>query len=182
MEGGTSLFIQKFIQSPLQIGSLFPSSAALAEKMTSNLNWENINQAAELGAGTGVITRSIVKNMLPGTKLHVFEKDSEMRKGLQVKFPEAFYYEDACEIIKSLGNSEGTLDAVFSGLPFANFNKNLRTKIVDEVYRSLRPGGILVAFQYTTQMKRIFQASFKEVDISFVPKNFPPAFVYICEK
>ncbi|MFD1357058.1 class I SAM-dependent methyltransferase [Fictibacillus halophilus] len=182
MEGGTSLFIQKFIQSPLQIGSLFPSSAALAEKMTSNLNWENITKVAELGAGTGVITSSIVKNMLPGTKLHVFEKDSEMRKGLQMKFPEASFYEDACEIIKSIEDSEGTLDAVFSGLPFSNFNKSIRTKIVEEIYRSLRPGGILVAFQYSTQMKKTFQASFKGVDISFVPKNFPPAFVYICEK
>lgn len=182
MEGGTSLFIQKFIQSPLQIGSLFPSSVALAEKMTTNLNWENISEAAELGAGTGVITRSIVRNMLPGTKLHVFEKDNEMRNGLQLKFPNVSYYEDACEIIKNIGNRKGTLDAVFSGLPFTNFNKSLRTKIVEEVYHSLRPGGILVAFQYTTQMKKAFQTCFKEVDISFVPKNFPPAFVYICEK
>ncbi|MCM3776861.1 methyltransferase domain-containing protein [Fictibacillus phosphorivorans] len=150
--------------------------------MTTNINWQNINEAAELGAGTGVITRSIIKNMLPGTRLHVFEKDKDMRNRLQVNFPEGLYHEDASEIIKSLGSREGTLDAVFSGLPFSNFNKELRTKIVDEVYRSLRPGGILVAFQYSTLMKRTFQATFKEVDISFVPKNFPPAFVYLCEK
>jgi phospholipid N-methyltransferase len=182
MEGGTSLFIQKFIQSPLQIGSLFPSSVTLAEKMTTNLNWENINEAAELGAGTGVITRSIVEKMHPGTALHVFEKDMEMRKGLQVKFPNVSFHEDACEMIKNIGNREGVLDAVFSGLPFSNFHKNVQKKIVEEVYQSLRPGGILVAFQYTTQMKKTFQAYFKSVEISFVPKNFPPAFVYICEK
>jgi phospholipid N-methyltransferase len=182
MEGGTGLFIQKFIQSPLQIGSLFPSSAALAEKMTSNLNWENINEAAELGAGTGVITRTLLKKMRSESKLHVFEKDNEMRRGLQLKYPEAFYYEDACEMIKSIGNREGVLDAVFSGLPFSNFSKSVRTQIVEEVYNSLRPGGILVAFQYTTQMKRTFQTYFKEVNITFVPKNFPPAFVYVCEK
>jgi phospholipid N-methyltransferase len=182
MEGGTGLFIQKFIQSPLQIGSLFPSSAALAEKMTSNLNWENINEAAELGAGTGVITRTILKKMRSESKLHVFEKDNEMRRGLQLKYPEAFYYEDACEMIKSIGNREGVLDAVFSGLPFSNFSKSVRTQIVEEVFNSLRPGGILVAFQYTTQMKRTFHTYFKEVNITFVPKNFPPAFVYVCEK
>lgn len=182
MEGGTSLFIQKFIQSPMQIGSLFPSSVALAKKMTSPLSWENISEAAELGAGTGVITNEIIQSMQPGTKLHVFEKDEEMRRKLHIQLPEIMVYEDAREILRSINKSEGSLDAVFSGLPFANFHKNIRLEIVEEVYRSLRPGGVLVAFQYTTQMKKTFQRYFKAVDISFVPKNFPPAFVYICEK
>jgi phospholipid N-methyltransferase len=182
LEGGTALFIQKFIQSPLQVGSLFPSSAALAKKMTSNLNWGNIRTAAELGAGTGVITHEIFKNMHAGSHLHVFEKDTQMRCGLQLKYPQAIYHEDAFDLLKSIGKGEGSLDAVFSGLPFSNFNKNLRSQIVQEVHRSLREGGILVAFQYSTQMKKTFQMYFKQVDITFVPKNFPPAFVYICEK
>jgi phospholipid N-methyltransferase len=182
MEGGTSLFIQKFLQSPMQIGSFFPSSVALAKKMTLNLNWENIKEAVELGAGTGVITSAIVHSMQPGTKLYVFEKDHEMRQRLQIKFPETIVYEDAREILDSIQKREESLDAVFSGLPFANFPKRIRFEIVEEVYRALRPGGILVAFQYSTQMKKTFQQYFHTVDISFVPKNLPPAFVYICEK
>ncbi|KZE69328.1 hypothetical protein AWM68_03420 [Fictibacillus phosphorivorans] len=182
MEGGSSLFIQKFIQSPMQIGSLFPSSVSLAKKMTDNISWENISEAAELGAGTGVITKEIIRSMQPGTNLHVFEKDEEMREKLQSQLPEILVYEDAREILRSINKCEGELDAVFSGLPFTNFHKSTRLEIVEEVYRSLRPGGILVAFQYTTQMKKTFQRYFKTVDISFVIKNFPPAFVYICEK
>ena len=182
MEGGTSLFIQKFIQSPMQIGSLFPSSVALAKKMTVDLSWENINEAAELGAGTGVITSEIIRTMKPETKLHVFEKDHEMRKKLKVQYPNTFVHEDAREIIKSIGNREGSLDAIFSGLPFANFHRNIRVEIVEEVYLALRPGGVFVAFQYSTQMKKTFQQYFRTVEVSFVPKNFPPAFVYICEK
>ncbi|MFG6494558.1 methyltransferase domain-containing protein [Fictibacillus sp. UD] len=150
--------------------------------MTDSLSWENINEAAELGAGTGVITKEIIRSMQPGTKLHVFEKDEEMRRKLHSHLPEISVYEDARDILRSINKSEGTLDAVFSGLPFANFTSNMRLEIVDEVYRSLRPGGVLIAFQYTTQMKKTFQHYFKTVDISFVPKNFPPAFVYICEK
>ncbi|MBY6036545.1 methyltransferase domain-containing protein [Fictibacillus nanhaiensis] len=183
MEGGTALFIQKFIQSPLQVGSLFPSSAALARKMTASLAWQNIELAAELGAGTGVITNEIMRCMEPGTKLHVFEKDLEMRKRLQKKYgPSADYHEDACEILKSIGKEEGALDVVLSGLPFANFDKSLQAQLVTEIYRSLRPGGVLVAFQYSTQMKKTFQATFTEVEISFEPRNFPPAFVYTCIK
>lgn len=182
MEGGTSLFIQKFIQSPMQIGSLFPSSVALAKKMTADLSWENINEAAELGAGTGVITSEIIRSMKPETKLHVFEKDHEMRKKLKEQYPNTFVHEDAREIIKSIGNREGSLDAIFSGLPFANFHRNIRVEIVEEVYLALRPGGVFVAFQYSTQMKKTFHQYFRTVEVSFVPKNFPPAFVYICEK
>lgn len=182
MEGGTALFIQKFIQSPLQVGSLLPSSAALARKMTSKVNWENIRHAAELGAGTGVITSEILRCSNPEACLYVFEKDSDMREGLQDKHTQAHFYEDASEIVKSIGKGDEVLDVVFSGLPFANFTKDMRTQIVEEVYRSLRPGGKLVAFQYSTQMKKTFQTYFKEVEISFVPWNFPPAFVYICKK
>jgi phospholipid N-methyltransferase len=180
MHLGTGVFIQKFIQSPLQVGSLFPSSNTLAKKMTSIVNWDNIREVAELGAGTGVITKEILQAMNSDTSLHIFEKDKEMRAGLQNKYPKCLYYEDASHITEKIG--EGTLDAVFSGLPFANFSKAMRKQIVEEAYRSLKPGGIFVAFQYSTQMKRTFQSHFKEVEISFVPKNFPPAFVYLCKK
>ncbi|WNB90826.1 methyltransferase domain-containing protein [Bacillus sp. NEB1478] len=180
MHLGTGVFIQKFIQSPLQVGSLFPSSKTLAKKMTSIVNWNNIREVAELGAGTGVITKEIVNSMAADTSLYIFEKDIEMREGLQLEFPQCFVHEDASRMTDNI--QEGTLDAVFSGLPFANFNQTVRKQIVEEAYRALRPGGVMVAFQYSTQMKSTFQSYFKEIEISFVPKNFPPAFVYLCEK
>ncbi|MET3729201.1 phospholipid N-methyltransferase [Fictibacillus halophilus] len=182
MDGGTPLFIQKFFQSPKQVGSLFPSSLSLAKKMTTPLCWDHIDIAAELGAGTGVITKEIVRNLKPDSELYIFEKDEEMRKKLRFHFSRNTVCEDARHILTSIGKEEGTLDAIFSGLPFANFTRELQTEIVEEIYRSLRPGGVLVAFQYSTQMKRTFKEIFRTVEIAFVPKNFPPAFVYTCEK
>ncbi|MFD2993498.1 class I SAM-dependent methyltransferase [Fictibacillus nanhaiensis] len=182
MEGGTPLFIQKFFQSPKQVGSLFPSSLSLAKKMTTQLCWDHIDIAAELGAGTGVITKQILRNMKSNSELYIFEKDDEMRKKLKLYFPESTVCEDARHILTSSGKEEESLDAIFSGLPFANFTRDLQREIVEEVYRALRPGGVFVAFQYSTQMKRTFLEVFRTVEIAFVPKNFPPAFVYTCEK
>lgn len=182
VNGGTPLFIQKFFQSPKQVGSLFPSSISLAKKMTTPLCWDHIDIAAELGAGTGVITKEIIRNLKPGSELYIFEKDEEMRKKLTFQFSRNTVCEDARYILSSIEKEEETLDAIFSGLPFANFTRNLQREIVEEVYRSLRPGGVFVAFQYSTQMKKTFQEFFHTVEIAFVPKNFPPAFVYTCEK
>ncbi|WP_233096547.1 class I SAM-dependent methyltransferase [Fictibacillus halophilus] len=150
--------------------------------MTTPLCWDHIDIAAELGAGTGVITKEIVRNLKPDSELYIFEKDEEMRKKLRFHFSRNTVCEDARHILTSIGKEEGTLDAIFSGLPFANFTRELQTEIVEEIYRSLRPGGVLVAFQYSTQMKRTFKEIFRTVEIAFVPKNFPPAFVYTCEK
>ncbi len=83
VDGGTPLFIQKFFQSPKQVGSLFPSSLSLAKKMTTPLCWDHIDIAAELGAGTGVITKEIVRNLKPDSELYIFEKDEEMRKKMK---------------------------------------------------------------------------------------------------
>jgi phospholipid N-methyltransferase len=182
MEEGSSVFIQKFLKSPMQTGSLFPSSAALARNIASQIDWAQTELAAELGAGTGAVTAELVRNLNPNASLHVFEKDSDMRRLLQIKFPKVLIHEDAFQVTRSIEGGKGRLDAVISCLPFMNFSKQDRMKAVDEVYSALRHGGKFVAFQYTLQMKKTLEGHFTRVKIFWVPKNFPPAFVYVCEK
>lgn len=57
-----------------------------------------------------------------------------------------------------------------------------RETIIQTVCRSLKPGGIFMAFQYSLQMKAMLKQCFGEVGIHFVPSNIPPAFVYRCNK
>lgn len=177
------IFLMKFLESSSQVGSITPSSRFLAEKMVEPIHWDQVKAVAELGAGTGVFTNHINALKSPNCKLAVFEKDEEMRDQLYTSYPDLNYFCDALKLsekVQSIGM--GPLDAVISGLPFALFEESDRDEIIDEVIRSLKPDGIFVAFQYSLQMKSLLKQKFSKVDISFVPLNIPPAFVYVCHK
>jgi len=176
-------FLMKFIASPSQIGSITPSSRFLAKKTLEPIDWNTTRAIAELGAGTGAFTKHIQALKHQDCKVAVFEKDEEMRDELSTLYPDLLYFEDALRLsenVKSMGME--SLDAVVSGLPFTLFEKAVRERIIEGVLHSLKPNGVFVAFQYSLQMKSMLARKFSRVDISFVPLNLPPAFVYVCHK
>lgn len=175
------VFLYKFLQSPKSVGSVTPSSRFLTEKMMQPIDWQNLRAVAELGAGTGVFTRAIRERMHPDAKALIFEQDEAMRRQLGQREPMLTFEKDAQDLSAAMGrHGLPHLDAVVSGLPFANFDPVLRDRILDEVSRSLRPGGVFVTFQYSLQMRAHLEKKFAKVQIGFVPLNFPPAFVYVC--
>lgn len=177
------MFLTKFLESPKSVGSITPSSRFLTQQMLKPIDWRTATAVAELGAGTGVFTRGIARAKREECQMMLFEQDFEMRRRLAAEFPMAICRPDARELSKDLHLSGiASLDAVVSGLPFANFEQELRDQILDEVVLALKPGGVFVTFQYSLQMRRQLRKKFAKVELSFVPLNFPPAFVYVCRK
>ncbi|MEA4902624.1 class I SAM-dependent methyltransferase [Desulfitobacterium sp.] len=176
-------FLIKFLKSPCQVGSITPSSRFLAVKMLEPIDWQAVDAVAEFGAGTGAFTKYIQAVKKQNCKVAVFEKDDKMRNMLRTLCPDLNYFKDAArlsEATRSIGLD--SLDAIISGLPFALFAEDMREQIIDEAIQSLKPQGIFVAFQYSLQMKPLLSRKFSQVKISFVPRNIPPAFVYVCRK
>ena len=64
-------------------------------------------------------------------------------------------------------------------IPFSN---EMRQRILDQIQLALKPGGILIVYQFSLQMKRTLNHHFIVEEVAFVPFNFPPAFVYVCHK
>lgn len=177
------MFFSKFIQSPGSIGSITPSSSYLVGNMLNSLPWNRINTVIELGAGTGVFTKQICEKKKPDSTLIIFEKDGQMREKLKQVYPGCYYSSDAeniCRVLQELNLSE--VDCIISGLPFACFPQYLRERLLYNIVASLKEEGYFIAFQYSLQMKKLFSQSFKEVKVSIVPFNIPPAFVYHCKK
>ncbi len=178
-------FLAKFIQSPGQVGSIAPSSRFLAAKMLAPIDWETARTVAELGAGTGALTKYIYAFKQPDCKVIIFEKDQQMREQLESSYPGIVCFEDALHLKENLYsqlNNINSVDAVVSGLPFALFENKMRKSIIEQVADALKPDGIFIAFQYSLQMKNLLMNTFSRVEISFVSLNIPPAFVYFCHK
>lgn len=177
------MFFYNFLQAPGQVGSITPSSRALAKQMMKPIDWDHAHTIVELGAGTGIFTKWIQEMKRPDATLLSFEKENTMRSRLEPLFPNVLFHEDAVDLGRILSETGlGKADCIVSGLPFANFPQALRDQIMEQVITTLRPGGVFVAFQYSLQMKKQLLAVFDQVSVKLVPFNVPPAFVYVCHK
>ena len=177
------VFLRRFVGAPRQVGSVTPSSPYLTRAMLDKIDWNRANAVAELGAGTGVFTRAIVRKMKDPKKLLVFEIDQELKSMIEAEIEGLSVNGDACElpgIMEKMGISQ--LDYVVSSLPFAVIPPRMTASILDAVDFCLKPGGKLIAYQYSKHMKPYFEKRFDDVRISFVLRNVPPAFVYECTK
>lgn len=78
-----------------------------------------------------------------------------MREHLKSIYPECIFHSNASYLLKKL-NQEGIreLDCIICGLPFFNFSIEMRDKILHQIVKSLKPGGILVAYQHSLHMKK----------------------------
>lgn len=174
------LFIKKFVAEPRVIGSITPSSAHLADSMLLNAKWQEIKAVAELGAGTGVMTRAILERMAKDCELMVFEIDDDLRRNLTEETSLEIYSDARSlpDVMRSRGIEKAQL--IVSSLPYAVLPREVTKSVMEGVARSLADDGSFVAFQYSLHMKGAFEKIFGSVDIRFVMMNIPPAFVYEC--
>ncbi|MEK8131862.1 rRNA adenine N-6-methyltransferase family protein [Paenibacillus filicis] len=177
------LFLQKFIQSPKQIGSVIPSSRHLALRMLDAVDFKQDLHIAELGSGTGAITQHLNRITTPGSQVFLFEKDPQLRADLAKHYPG---YHPCAEAtgLRSAIQERGVdqLDCIISGLPYFNFPQHLRDALMEQISVSLKPNGQFIAFQYSLQMKEQFSRYLEVEAIQWTWMNVPPAFVYICRK
>ena len=58
----------------------------------------------------------------------------------------------------------------------------LKETIIENSHQALHDSGKFIQFQYSLNSKKMFKSIFNHVSITFTLLNFPPAFVYTCEK
>ena len=182
--GESMVFLKRFVGAPRQVGSVTPSSRWLTRAMLDRVDWKNARNIAELGAGTGVFTRELVKRANPEAKLLVFEVDPALQELIRRENPNHSglrLHGDAQELL-SIMKDQGmeTLDFVISSLPFTVLPREVGTNILNAVQDALKPGGRFVAYQYSNIMRPVLDARFPDIRRKFVLLNVPPAFVFDC--
>ncbi|MFD1888405.1 class I SAM-dependent methyltransferase [Paenibacillus wenxiniae] len=177
------MFLHRFLGHPKRVGSAIPSSRFLAEQMVKPISWDHVQSIAELGSGTGAITRFLQAHAGDNVDIILFEMDKQMREYIRKQYPQFSCYANARHLYEKM-QEQGieALDCVVSGLPFFNFGASTRRALLDQVVQALKPGGLFITYQYSLQMKKMLADTFVIEDIRFVPINMPPAFVYICRK
>lgn len=174
----SNLFVNQSLKSLSGVGSLWPSSSFLTRRMVQGVTGPVV---LELGPGTGVFTKEILKQIPDDGKLIVIENNLEFVKYLKEQITDKrfkLYIGDASDL-KQFLHQEGvsSVDFVISGLPLSNINQELRQKIIQEIHSCLKMGGMFVQFQYLMTARREIKKMFSSISITLEPLNFPPAFV-----
>lgn len=181
------LMLGKFFRHGKTIASFVPSSRFLAKALIRGINWDTAKCLVELGAGTGPITKQLVKHAKSHTKLIVIEQDGDFCRRLREKFAGAANLDivegDACKLDQILAERGiTTCDHVLSGLPTPSLPVEVREAIMTVAQKVLPENGM---FRQLTNMPWVYfpmyKKYFEEVSFKLVPLNFPPAGVYYCK-
>ena len=175
-------FLRAWAADPMQVGAIAPSSGALAAAITAQLTPESA-PVIELGAGTGVLTRSIIERGIPEDKLALVECNGDFARNLERRFPKARV------VMKDAGNLDRRdifggerAGAVVSGIPLLLLPRSKVVAILEAAFGCLRPDGALYQFTYgfRAPVDRITldRLGLQSRRIGGTLANLPPAAVY----
>lgn len=180
----TIKFIRESIKNLKTVGTLTRSSKYLCKGMIKPVDFQKAELIVELGAGDGVITKHILKSMNPDCKLMIFEVNENFSKHLRkIKDDRLIIIEDSAEKLPEYLKKQGLgkIDFVISAIPFVILPKEIAMKIINTCKDYMKSGGLFVQMHYSLLPKKLYKSAFGNLDIKFVPLNFPPAFVYVSQ-
>jgi phosphatidylethanolamine/phosphatidyl-N-methylethanolamine N-methyltransferase len=195
------LFVKRFLSSPSAIGSLFPSSQKLGLCMAQKPPLARCAplRYLEVGAGSGALTRSLVKRMQRGDWMDIVENDPKFCISLRRQF--AHHSNVAVHEMSILDFEGKNYDILISSLPLNAFRAHMVGDILKKYERLVKREGYLSYYEYLglEKIKRILlfgkrASDFHEVQVlkgAFENKyrkeedkiwwNFPPARIIHCK-
>ena len=183
------VFFRQWLRAPLTTASVVPSSPRLGKAMALALP-AGAKRVVELGAGTGSITRELLRYRVRPENLFLVELNAELHDELQQSFPDSTVVcGDARELQNLLSNSgfgAGNVDAVVSSLGFLSMPPILVEQIVAAAFACLPSDGVLVQFTYGPKcpvpQPTLNRLGLKARRVDFTLMNLPPASVYVLRR
>jgi len=178
-----TLFFKRFLQRPLQVAYIVPSSPMLIKRVMKKMDFSAPRTIVEFGPGEGCHTREIIKRMHPDSQVLLFEIDPEFTDLLKKQFrhdPRVHVLNtDAAHLpleLKRLNIEH--CDYVVSGIPFSYLEKTKKQEILQRTYESLtpQPHSAFIVYQVTNELKN-HARQFPRVESEYCLQNIPPMVV-----
>jgi len=176
----TVLFWAEAFTRPGQIGAVAPSSRKLGIAMARWLPEDRQAWVIELGAGTGSVTRELLRRGHQPARLLAIEKSEKLADRLRKDYPQARIVTgdafDLDTLLAGCGGSPGQAAAVISSLPLVNFAPASANRLVQKIHAVLVSGGLYVQFTYRLLRQPPAAVSqFARAGSQIVWANLPPA-------
>src|SRR5262245_23292905 len=135
-------FIRTWIEKPLSLGAVTPSSRALARTMASYIDPARLGPIVELGPGTGPVTEALLEQGIEPSRLVLVEFDPTFCRLLRTRYPAATVVQGDAYNLKRLlaGLMEQPAAGVVSGLPLFTKPLRMRLRLLFEAFALMSPG------------------------------------------
>ncbi len=178
-------FIRSWLEKPLAIGAVTPSSRALARTMARYVDPGTTGPVVELGPGTGPVTEALVEHGVDPARLVLVEFNPTFCQLLRQRFPAATVVQgDAYGLRRTLAHlARHPAAAIVSGLPLVTKPMRLRVRLLRDAFAMLRPGAPFIQFTYAVVApipRALAGGSVEASDRIWM--NLPPARVWVYRK
>ena len=181
-------FIYQFLNKPKTVGAITPSSRYLTKKILSFVDFKKEGLVLlEYGPGTGPFTSEIIKYLKPTDQLIVIELNPKFATDLKEKFKDyknVKIHEDCVANTQKILDKEGIkqVDYIISGIPFSSLPKDVTQDILINTKSIMSNTTLFLTFQYSKFKKESFEKYFEIIDVKFVFRNIPSAFIFCMKK
>ena len=143
-------FLRSWIEKPLHMGAVMPSSKVLARTVARYIDPHSDGPVIELGPGTGAITDALIARGVAEKRLVLVEFDPGFCALLRERYPQATVIQgDAYNLEQTLAEMKEPAAAMASGLPLVTKPMMIRMKLLREAFQKMEPGAPFVQFTYS---------------------------------
>ncbi len=176
--GPWGVFLQGFVEHPVMVGSIIPSSRFTIRKMLAPVNWEECKLFVEYGPGVGTFCRPVLERLPRGGMLIVIDTNPLYIDYLKATIADSRFVPvlgsaaDVEAIVRAYGHDHA--DYVLSGLPFSTLPDGVGPAIAAATHRVLRPGGAFLVYQFSAKARDYMARHFSRIDAGFEALNVLP--------
>jgi phospholipid N-methyltransferase len=176
--GPWGVFIQGFVEHPVMVGSIIPSSRYTIRKMLAPVDWANCRLFVEYGPGVGTFCRPVLDQLRRDGTLIVIDTNPLFIDYLKRTIRDSRFIavhgsaEDVEAIIRAHGFDHA--DYVLSGLPFSTLPEGVGPRIAAATAQAVRPGGAFLTYQFSKVARDLTAQEFDRVDDGFEWLNILP--------
>lgn len=176
--GPWGVFLEGFIEHPVMVGSIIPSSRFTIAKMLGPVKWNECKLFVEYGPGVGTFCRPVLERLPRDGNLIVIDTNPLYIDYLKATISDSRFTAvlgsaaDVEAIVRAHGHAHA--DYVLSGLPFSTLPDGVGAEIAAATHRVLRPGGAFLVYQFTAAARDFMAKHFTRIDSGFEWLNVLP--------
>ena len=175
-------FFKGWIDGPKAVGAILPTSSITARRMASVIDTGSGLPVLELGPGTGVITKAILKQGVKPADLYSIEYSQDFVDHLNTIFPGVNIIQgDAFDLDSALGEKKDQkFDCIISAVPMLNFPMDKRIQLVESLLSRIPHGRPLMQITYgPLPPVPAGRGNYTVQHYDFVVRNVPPAQLWV---
>ena len=176
--GPAGVFLEGFLEHPVMVGSIIPSSRFTIRKMLAPVKWDECRLFVEYGPGVGTFCRPVLERLPRDGKLIVIDTNPLFIDYLKATISDGRFLPvlgsavDVEDIVRAHGFDHA--DYVLSGLPFSTLPDGVGPEIAAATHRVLRKGGAFLVYQFSAKARDFMAKHFTHIDAGFEPLNVLP--------